>query len=60
MNTHGQGISPVHQKVYELVREKVDFYEIDREIRPDIEAVEKIIRDEKLLQIVDEMVPDFD
>lgn len=60
LNTHGQGISPVHQKVYELVREKVDFYEIDREIRPDIEAVEKIIRDEKLLQIVDEMVPDFD
>ncbi|MGN0664862.1 MAG: histidine ammonia-lyase [Negativibacillus sp.] len=60
LNTHGQGISPVHQKVYELVREKVDFYEIDREIRPDIEAVEEIIRDEKLLQIVDEMVPDFD
>ena len=60
LNTHGQGISPVHQKVYELVREQVDFYEIDREIRPDLEAVDRIVREEKLLQIVDEMVPDFD
>ena len=59
LNTHGQGISPVHQKVYELVREQVDFYEVDREIRPDLEAVDRIVRDEKLLQIVDEMVPDF-
>ncbi|MBQ8599244.1 MAG: histidine ammonia-lyase, partial [Oscillospiraceae bacterium] len=54
LNTHGQGISPVHQKVYELVREQVDFYEVDREIRPDLEAVDRIVRDEKLLQIVDE------
>ncbi len=59
LNTHGQGISPVHQKVYELVREQVDFYEIDREIRPDLEAVDRIVREEKLLQIVDEMVPEF-
>lgn len=59
LNTHGQGISPVHQKVYELVREQVDFYEVDREIRPDLEAVDRIVREEKLLQIVDEMVPDF-
>lgn len=59
LNTHGQGISPVHQKVYELVREQVDFYEVDREIRPDLEAVDRIVRDEKLLQMVDEMVPDF-
>ncbi len=60
LNTHGQGISPVHQKIYELVRSEVDFYEIDREIRPDLEVVDRIVREEKLLQIVDEMVPDFD
>lgn len=59
LNTHGQGISPVHQKVYDLVRAEVDFYEVDREIRPDLEAVDRIVREEKLLQIVDEMVPEF-
>lgn len=58
-NSHGQGISPVHQAIYDLVRSEVAFYEIDREIRPDLEAVDCIVRDEKLLQIVDEMVPDF-
>lgn len=60
LNTHGQGISPVHQKIYELVRSEVPFYEVDTEIRLDIEKVDRIIREEKLLQIVDEMVPDFD
>jgi len=60
LDTHGQGISPVHQKVYELVRESVPFYEIDTEIRLDIEQVDRIIREEKLLQIVDQLVPDFD
>ena len=59
-NSHGQGISPVHQAIYDLVRSEVAFYEIDREIRPDLEAVDRIVREEKLLQIVDEMVPDFD
>ena len=58
-NSHGQGISTVHQAIYDLVRSEVAFYEIDREIRPDLEAVDRIVRDEKLLQIVDEMVPDF-
>ena len=58
-NSHGQGISPVHQAIYDLVRSEVAFYEIDREIRPDLEAVDRIVREEKLLQIVDEMVPEF-
>ncbi len=60
LDTHGQGISPVHQKIYDLVREQVDFFEIDREIRPDIEATDRIVRGEALLQIVEELVPDFD
>lgn len=59
LNTHGQGLSPVHQKVYDLVREKVAFYETDREIWIDIKEVEKIVRDDRLLQLVAETVPDF-
>ena len=41
------------------VREKVDFYEIDREIWPDILEVEKMIRSGELLEIVREYIPDF-
>ena len=44
LNTHGQGISPVHQKVYDCVRKVADFYEVDRELWPDIKAVEKLVR----------------
>ena len=55
----GEGLSPVCQKVYELVREKIPFMEEDREMRLDIEAVEKLIRDHKLLDTVCEMLPEF-
>ena len=34
--------------------------DIDREIWPDIEAVEKIVRSGELLEIVHTMVPDFE
>ena len=37
-------IAPVHEALLKHVREKVDFYEIDREIWPDILEVEKMIR----------------
>ena len=59
LNTHGQGIAPVHEALYKHVREKVDFYEIDREIWPDILEVEKMIRSGELLDIVKEFIPDF-
>ena len=59
LNTHGQGIAPVHEALYKHVREKVDFYEIDREIWPDILEVEKMIRSGELLDIVKEYIPDF-
>ena len=59
LNTHGQGIAPVHEALLKHVREKVDFYEIDREIWPDILEVEKMIRSGELLAIVKEHIPDF-
>ena len=45
---------------YQHVREKVAFYEIDREIWPDIRAVEAMIRSGELLDIVKEYIPDFE
>ncbi len=59
LNTHGQGIAPVHEALLKHVREKVDFYEIDREIWPDIQAVEKMVRSGELLDIVRAYIPDF-
>ena len=49
LNTHGQGITPLHQAIYDHVREKVDFFEIDREIWPDIAQVERMVRSGELL-----------
>ncbi|MBQ1804868.1 MAG: histidine ammonia-lyase, partial [Oscillospiraceae bacterium] len=60
LNTHGQGITPLHEALYKHVREKVAFYEIDREIWPDIRACEKMIRSGELLNIVKEYIPDFE
>ena len=59
LNTHGQGIAPVHEAILKHVREKVDFYEIDREIWPDILEVEKMVRSGELLAIVREYIPEF-
>jgi histidine ammonia-lyase len=60
INTHGQGITPLHQAIYDHVREKVAFYEVDREIAPDIRQCEKMIRSGELLEIVKKFFPDFD
>ena len=59
VNTHGQGLTALHQAIYDHVREKVAFFEIDREIWPDIRACEKMIRSGELLDIVKEYCPDF-
>ena len=59
LNTHGQGITPLHQALYTHVREKVAFYEVDREIWPDIRACEDMIRSGELLAIVKEYLPDL-
>ena len=60
LNTHGQGISPVHQKVFDRVRKDIVFYETDRELWQDIQAAEKLVRSGELLEIVHETVADFE
>ena len=60
LNTHGQGISPVHQKVFDRVRKDAAFYETDRELWQDIKAVEQLVRNGELLNIVAQTVPDFE
>ena len=59
LNTHGQTLTPLHEALYQHVRKEVDFYEIDREIWPDIRACEKMIRSGELLDIVKQYLPDF-
>ena len=59
LNTHGQGITELHQAIYDYVRERVPFYEVDREIWPDIRACEDMIRSGELLTIVKEYQPDL-
>jgi histidine ammonia-lyase len=59
LNTHGQSIAPVHEAIYQHVREKVAFFELDREIWPDIQEVEKMVRSGEILSIVEKYLPDF-
>ena len=59
LNTHGKGLSPVHEAVFRHVREKVAFMEEDRELWPDIAEVEKMVRSGELLDIAEELVPEF-
>ncbi len=59
LNTHGQGMSPVHEAIYQHVRQKVDFFEIDREIWPDIKAVEAMVRSGELLELAQSILPDL-
>lgn len=58
-NSHGQGLSPVQEAVYRHVRQTVDFFEVDREIWPDIRAVEAMVRSGEILELVDREVPDL-
>lgn len=57
--THGEGITPLHQDLYDHVRAKVAFYEKDREIWPDIAAVEEMVRSGELFSIIEKHVPDL-
>ena len=56
----GEGLSPAVQAVYDKVRALIPFMEEDREIRPDIEQVEKLVRSDELQQAVKQLIPDFD
>ena len=59
LGTHGEGLSSVQEAIYNHVREVVDFYEVDREISPDIKKLEVMIRSEELIRIIEEYLPDF-
>ncbi len=59
LNTHGQGITPLHQALLEHVRQTVAFYEIDREIWPDLRACESMIRSGELLELTAQFLPDL-
>ena len=59
LNTHGQGITPLHQAIYDKVRAVVPFYDLDREIWPEIDAVKKIVYSGEILELVKEFIPDF-
>lgn len=60
LNTHGQGLSPVHEAIFAHVREKVPFMEVDRELWPDIREVEKMVRSGELLEIAEEILPELE
>ncbi len=59
LGTHGSGLSPAAEAVYARVRREVAFYEVDREIAPDIKAVEALVRSEELQKLVEELVPEL-
>lgn len=58
--TYGTGLSAVGEAMFNRVRKDVAFMEIDREIWPDIQAVEALVRSGELLEIVGQLVPDFE
>ena len=60
LNSHGQGVTPLHEAIYKHVRQRVAFYEVDREIWPDIAEVEKMVRSGELLDIARLHVPDLE
>ena len=56
---YGTGLSAVDEALYSHVREKVAFMEVDREIWPDIRAVESMVRSGELLELARKIVPEF-
>lgn len=59
LNTHGQGITPLHQTIHDRVRQDIDFYEIDREIWQDIQACEKLVRSDELIALAEKAFPEL-
>ena len=55
LNTHGQGITPLHQAIYDKVRETIPPYETDREIWPDIREAEALVKSGAILEIAGKM-----
>ncbi len=59
LNTHGPGVTPLHQAILDHVRRTVAFYETDREIWPDLRACEAMVRSGELLEIARQYLPDL-
>lgn len=57
--TFGSGLSPVDEAVFSHVRRQVAFMGKDRELWPDIRAVETMVRSGELLALAHSIVPDF-
>ena len=57
MNTHGQGISPACEALFNRVRQDIEFSPDDRELRVDIEKIEQIMRCGELQQLIEEACP---
>ncbi len=55
----GKGLSPVGEALYSRVRQDVAFMDVDREIWPDINACEALVRSGELLEIANKFVPEF-
>lgn len=58
-NAYASGLSPIGDAVYSLVRSRADFMEVDRELWPDIKAIEAIVRSGELIALLREYLPDF-
>lgn len=53
-------ISPVSQKVYSLIRDRVAYWDKDREIRPDVSAMNRLVRSGELVEAVSGMLEEFE
>lgn len=53
------GISPIHEKVYALVRAKVPFTATDHEMREDVEKMNALVRSGSLQKTVTKAIPAF-
>lgn len=48
-----------HKALHQLIRAKVDFIEEDRELRPDVIAMNVLIREDAIIQLTKEMISGF-
>ena len=59
LNTHGQSLTPLHQAIYDKVRETIPTYDRDREIWPDIREAERLVRSGEILKLAEELLPEL-
>lgn len=52
-------LSPVLKEVYDIVRREVAFYDVDRELRGDVEAMNRLIRSTEIENLVRNRIAEF-